>query len=166
MRVFLALVMLLFSFDAHSHDLKQLPPIDQAGVTHDQVFSWLPLAVTEAMSFSFNDFEGRLKKASRHFTDDGYQSFRKALDRSRILEMVEVNKQVVRMVSASAPILIKEGVVQGVYEWTIEMPVVVTYFAGDKQRSDRLRLVLVVKRSNESQNEMGFGIRQWVAYKR
>ncbi len=125
--------------------------------------SWVAQATTEVMTFGFHDYRRRLQEASRNFTKVGWGSFTAALEKSRIIEMVEANLQVVTAAPRSAPILVSEGLVAGRYQWIVEMPLTVTYLAGNKTRTDNFLVRLVVVRVPKLESPNGVGIEQWIA---
>lgn len=127
------------------------------------LMSWSAQAATEVMTFGFNDYKRRLQQASRNFTRLGWVSFTSALEKSRIIEMVEANGQVVSAAPASAPILISEGVVNGRYQWMVQVPLVVTYQAGSSVRDDKMLVTLLLVRVPKLESPNGVGIEQWIA---
>jgi intracellular multiplication protein IcmL len=127
------------------------------------LMSWSAQAATEVMTFGFNDYKRRLQQASRSFTRLGWVSFTAALEKSRIIEMVEANQQVVSAAPASAPILISEGVVNGRYQWQVQVPLVVTYQAGSSVRDDRMMVTMLIVRVPKLESPNGVGIEQWIA---
>lgn len=127
------------------------------------LMSWSAQAATEVMTFGFNDYKRRLQQASRNFTRLGWVSFTSALEKSRIIEMVEANGQVVSAAPSSAPILIEEGVVNGRYQWKVQVPLVVTYQAGSTVRDDKMLVTMLLVRVPKLESPNGVGIEQWIA---
>src|SRR5690606_14723099 len=105
----------------------------------------------------------RLQEASRNFTRRGWESFTQALQRSRIIEMVETNQQVVTSAPAGAPVLESEGLVNDRYQWLVRLPLIVTYQSGARTKSDNLMVSVVVVRVPRLESPNGVGIEQWVA---
>jgi intracellular multiplication protein IcmL len=130
------------------------------------LMSWVAQATTEVMTFGFNDYRRRLQEASRNFTRQGWESFTEALQKSRIIETVETNQQVVTAAPQGAPILQSEGVVAGRYQWIIQIPMVLSYQSGSKTRSDSLLVTVVVVRLPRLESPNGIGIEQWIAVPR
>ena len=130
------------------------------------LMSWVAQASTEVMTFGFNDYRRRLQESSRNFTRRGWESFTQALQKSRIIEMVEANQQVVTAAPAGAPILESEGVVAGRYQWIIQLPLVLTYQSGSRTKSDTLLVTVVVVRVPRLESSNGVGIEQWIAVPR
>src|SRR5262249_11842733 len=133
---------------ATTEDGRLIPMValSEPNLSTPALMSWVAQAATEVMTFGFNDYRRRLQESSRNFTHEGWQSFTDALQHSRIIEMVEQNQQVVTAAPEGAPILQSEGVVQGRYQWIVQIPLVLTYQAGSKTRSDSLLVTLVVVR--------------------
>ena len=108
-------------------------------------------------------YRRRLQEASRNFTRRGWESFTKALQQSRIIEMVEVNQQVVTAAPRGAPIISSEAVVQGRYQWIVELPMILTYQSGSLTRSDNVMVTIVIVRVSRLESPNGVGIEQWIA---
>jgi intracellular multiplication protein IcmL len=140
-----------------------LSPKDEPGVSKPELLNWASLAVADTMTFGFNDYHSRLQNSSRYFSSKGWESFTQALERSRIIEMVEANQQVVTTTAQGAPVVLSEGVKEGIYGWEVEVPVVITYQAGARTRTDRLLVRLNIKRSSLLENDKGLAIEQWIA---
>jgi intracellular multiplication protein IcmL len=137
--------------------------LNEPNLSTPALMSWSAQAATEVMTFGFNDYRRRLQEASRNFTRTGWASFTGALDKSRILEMVQQNQQVVTAAPRSAPVLISEGMSNGRYQWQIEIPMVITYQAGSQTRADNLIVTLLIVRVSKLESPNGVGIEQWVA---
>lgn len=137
--------------------------LNEPNLSTPALMSWTAQSATEVMTFGFHDYRRRLQESSRNFTRTGWASFTNALEKARIIEMVEANQQVVTAAPRSAPILVSEGLVNGRYQWQIEMPIVVTYQAGSQTRADALLLTLLVVRVPKLESPNGVGIERWVA---
>ena len=143
--------------------LVPMVPLSEPNLSVPALMSWSAQAATEVMTFGFNDYKRRLQQASRNFTRLGWVSFTSALEKSRIIEMVEANGQVVSAAPASAPILISEGPVNGRYQWQVQVPLVVTYQAGSSVRDDKMLVTLLLVRVPKLESPNGVGIEQWIA---
>ncbi|MBI4031528.1 MAG: type IVB secretion system apparatus protein IcmL/DotI [Proteobacteria bacterium] len=140
--------------------------LSEPNLSTPALMSWVAQAATEVMTFGFNDYRRRLQESSRNFTPKGWESFTQALQRSRIIEMVETNQQVVTAAPQGAPVLESEGIVQGRYQWVVQLPMILTYQSGSKTRADNLLVTLVVVRVSRLESASGVGIEQWIAVPR
>lgn len=143
--------------------IMRLVPLDQPNMTTPALMSWVAQAATDVMTFGFHDYQRRLQDASQHFTRHGWESFTSALAKSRIIEGVEQAQQVVTAAPRSAPVLTQEGVINGRYRWVVELPLMVTYRAGNQNRTDNLNVQIAVERMPSLENPVGVGIEQWIA---
>lgn len=150
---------------ATTEDGRLIPMIglNEPNLSTPALMSWVAQAATEVMTFGFNDYRRRLQEASRNFTRRGWESFTTALQRSRIIEMVEAKQQVVTAVPQGAPILESEGQVAGRYQWVVQIPLVVTYQSGAKSQNNNLLITVVVVRVPRLETPNGIGIEQWIA---
>lgn len=143
--------------------LVPMVPLSDPNLSTPALMSWVAQSATEVMTFGFNDYKRRLQESSRNFTARGWESFTAALQRSRIIEMMETNQQVLTAAPQGAPILQSEGLVNGRYQWVVQIPMILSYQAGSKSRSDRLMVTLVIVRIPRLESSSGVGIEQWIA---
>lgn len=153
---------------ATTEDGRLIPmvPLNQPNLSTPALMSWVAQSATEVMTFGFNDYRRRLQESSRNFTRRGWESFTQALERSRIIEGVEANQQVITAVPSGAPILQSEGLVAGRYQWVIQIPLTLTYQAGPNRRTQNMLVTVVVVRVPRLESANGVGIDQWLAVPR
>jgi intracellular multiplication protein IcmL len=143
--------------------LVPMVPLNEPNLSTPALMSWVAQASTEVMTFGFNDYRRRLQEASRNFTRRGWESFTQALQKSRIIEMVEANQQFITAIPTGAPLLQSEGLVAGRYQWVVELPLLLTYQSGARARSVDLRVTIVIVRVPRLGSPNGVGIEQWIA---
>ena len=146
--------------------LVPMTPLNEPNLSTPALMSWVAQASTEVMTFGFNDYRRRLQEASRNFTRRGWESFTQALQKARIIEMVEANQQVVTAAPQGAPILESEALVAGRYQWIIQIPVVLTYQSVARMKSESWLVTVVVVRVPRLESPNGVGIEQWIAVPR
>ncbi len=152
-------------FFATTEDGRVIPMValSQPNLSNPALLSWVAQASTEVMTFGFNDYRRRLQEASRNFTDRGWESFTAALQSARIIESIEANSQVISAAPRGAPVIQQEGIVNGQYQWIVQIPMVLTYQSGSRTRSDNWMVTLVVVRVPRLESPNGVGIAQWIA---
>ena len=146
--------------------LVPMVPLSEPNLSTPALMSWVAQATTEVMTFGFNDYRRRLQESSRNFTKRGWESFTQALQRSRIIEMVEVNQQLITAAPRGAPVLQSEGLQAGRYQWVVEIPLVLTYRSGTKTSNTGLLVTVIVVRVPRLESPNGVGIEQWIAVAR
>ncbi|QQG36448.1 MAG: type IVB secretion system apparatus protein IcmL/DotI [Micavibrio aeruginosavorus] len=154
-----------YRYFATTEDGRLIPmaPLSEPNLSSPALMSWVAQAATEVMTFGFNDYRRRLQEASRNFTRRGWESFSSALQRSRIIETVEANQQVVTAAPTGAPVIQSEGMVKGRYQWVVQVPMSLSYQAGSKTRTDDVLVTLVIVRVPRLESPNGVGIEQWIA---
>lgn len=143
-----------------------LVPLTQPNLSTPALLSWTAQAATEVMTFSFNDYKRQLQQASRNFTKSGWQNFTAALERSGIIEKMEVGRQVLTTVPKGAPILESEGIFNGRYEWTVQIPLAQTYESGSKVENTTSLTTIRIVRVPRLENSNGIAIEQWISGRR
>lgn len=142
--------------------LIRMVPLNEPNMNDAAIVSWAARAASDVMTFGFHDYQRRLQESSLYFTRRGWQSFTEALDRSRIMEGVQKSQQVVTAAPKSAPVIVQQGLVDGIYRWVVQLPLIVTYQSGTAQQSDNLNVQLVIVRVSTLDSPSGVGIQQWV----
>ena len=142
--------------------LIRMTPLNEPNLNDSALIAWASRAAVDVMTFGFHDYQRRLQEASTYFTRRGWQSFTTALEASRIMETVEKSQQVVTATPKSAPVIIQQGLVNGVYRWIIEMPLIVTYQSGTARQSDTMNIRLTIVRVSTLDSPNGVGIQQWI----
>jgi len=150
---------------ATTEDGRLIPMVSltQPNLSNPALMSWVAQASTEVMTFGFSDYRRRLQQASRNFTQRGWESFTTALERSRIIESIEANSQVISAAPSGAPVLTYEGVVNGQYQWNVELPMVLSVESGSKKRTENWIVQIVIVRVPRLESPNGVGIAQWIA---
>lgn len=143
--------------------LIRMVALNEPNMNDAALVSWAARAGSDVMTFGFHDYQRRLQEASAYFTRRGWQSFTEALDRSRVMEGVQSAQRVVTAAPKSAPVITQQGLVDGIYRWVVELPLIVTYQSGTATQSETLTVTLVIVRVSTLDSPSGVGIQQWVA---
>lgn len=143
--------------------LVQMVPLNQANLNDAAIVSWAARSSSDIMTFGFHDYQRRLQESAQYFTRRGWQSFSEALEAAGLLEMIQERRQVVTAAPRRAPIIVQQGVVNGIYRWVVELPLIVTYQSGSSKDSQNLNVRLLVIRTPTLDSPSGVGIQQWIA---
>ena len=143
--------------------LVPMVPLNEPNLSNPALLSWVAQAATEVMTFGFHDFQNRLQESSRYFTTPGWASFSTALTNSRIIETIQQSQQVVTSAPRSAPIILQESIINDRYQWTIELPMKLTFQSGSKIDTRNWLVTIVIVRVPQLGNPNGLGIQQWIA---
>lgn len=144
--------------------LVPMEPLSQPNLSNPALLSWAAQSVSETMTFGFHDFRRRLQESSRHFTRRGWSSFVRALEESGMIEAVEGRRQVITAAPRAAPTILSEGLLNGVYTWQVELPMMITYELGQEKRSVSMNVRTMIVRVPKLESPNGVGIEQWNAF--
>lgn len=149
---------------ATTEDGRLIPMValNSPNLSRPALMSWAAQASTEVMTFGHHDYRRRLQEASRNFTNRGWASFTEALENSRLIESIEANRQVLTAAPRGAPVLQQEGMVNGRYQWIIQIPMVLAYESGSRVQNSNVLVTLVIVRVPRLESSSGVGIAQWI----
>lgn len=142
--------------------LVKMSALAEPNLSTPALLSWSAQAVAQTMTFGYHDYRKRLQESSRFFTRPGWAKFTAALEGSGIVGRVEDNNQVVTAAPTAAPKIVQEGIVNGRYEWRLEIPMNITYRSGSKVHSESPIVMLKIVRVPRLENPNGIGIEQWL----
>lgn len=133
-------------------------PVTQPIATAD-VLSWSTESALEIYNYDYLNYQYILKKIKPLFTQAGYESYLKALEDSKNLELVKTKKLFVSAVPTGEPFVSKEGMSEeGVYKWEVQMPVMVTYKSNTQLVQQQVNIAMDVVRTKLSESRAGIAI--------
>lgn len=133
-------------------------PLKQPNLTNDELLNWVTDAIVSIYSYNYLNAEQALNKSRQYFTDNGYDSFMKALKESKNLETVKSKKLIVNALAQSSATILKEGDVDGVYTWQIQLPLEVTYQGANNDFKQNMDIQVEVVRQTYTQTPKGIAI--------
>jgi hypothetical protein len=125
--------------------------------------AWAANTASDIMTFGFNDADMRFREHSRkYFTPEGWESFRKAMVASKLLESVEATQQIATAVPRAVPSALNEGLgANGKYQVSIDVPLLITFRAGSDIKPISKKVHMVIERMSTRENPSGVGISEW-----
>lgn len=137
-----------------------LAPVDQARVS-----VWANEMVVLTYTFNAENAEENLKKIAPYFTKEGWTAFVKAFSASQILETVKQNKYRVSSVAMAPPEILKQGVHNHRYVWTVFMPILVQYKNESVSHKQCLEVTLTIVYTAKKRGVRGLALEQFLAKK-
>jgi intracellular multiplication protein IcmL len=125
------------------------------------IANWAALAAGEIMTFGFNDIDTRFAESQKKFTDKGWSDFRKAMIKSGLIDDMLKAQQIVTTVPKSPPILTEEGLINGIYSWKFDIPLLITFRSGGVKTSRPVTVSLVIETISTHDHPDGVGISEW-----
>lgn len=142
----------------------QMTALDLPNMGRNALSIWVSQAVTQIMTFGFNDIDEKFTVSRYNFTADGWESFYKAMEASKIVDSIMTAQQLITTIPMSPPVLSQEGLIKGYYSWVFEMPLLITFRSGSAQRVNRKTVRVVIEKVPTSDNPNGVGISEWHLY--
>jgi intracellular multiplication protein IcmL len=127
------------------------------------LLQWANTAAIAAYTYNFVNYRQELQSASDFFTPEGWAEFTGALRTSNNLNSVIEKKLVVSAVATGAPVILDQGVINGAYTWTVQMPMLVTYQSASQVARQNIVVKMVIQRISTLNSARGIGISSFVA---
>lgn len=140
---------------------KNIPmqPLKEINVSPRSLLNWSMVAVTNAYTMDFVNYEKSLEQISDFFTKTGYAKFRQSLIASGRLQDIIDNKLIASAVVVDSPIILREGKIGNSYLWEIQLPVAITYQGASVQVYKQwLAVNLLIKKVPTTEAKKGIGI--------
>lgn len=138
-------------------------PLTQPNISQTMLLQWANTATIAAYSYNFATYKETFRKTSLYFTPDGWKAFLQALKDSNTLNAVLTKKLVVSAVATGSPVILDEGLKNGVYSWRVQMPILVTYQNATQSLQQKLVVTLLITRVPTSTSPQGVKIAEFVA---
>lgn len=144
-------------------EVLKLVPLTAPNMTNGAILSWATTSITEIMTLGFGDYKVKLPQQRFRFTPEGWDAFAKTFDKLKIGEKFQENQLVLTTVPSNTPVVVQQGPnEQHVYQWRVQMPVIMTYATNNNLTSRERAIVdLTIIRVNPQQNPAGIGIDSW-----
>lgn len=138
-------------------------PLDQPNIAQTTLLQWANTSAVSAYTYNFVNYRQALQTASANFTPDGWTAFMEALESSNNLNAVIAKKLVVSAVATGAPVILQQGIINGVYAWRIQMPMLVTYQSASQFSKQSILITMLITRVPTLNSPEGIGISQFIA---
>jgi len=137
-------------------------PLNEPNQSDSAVLQWANQAAIAAFSYNFVNYHSELQAASGFFTAEGWTQFLNALQQSNNLDAVKAKKLVVSAVATRAPIILQKGMLNGVWAWRVQMPILVTYQSASEFSQQNNVVTMLITRVPTLNAPRGIGIAQFV----
>ncbi len=139
-----------------------LYPLNEPNQSDSAVLQWANQAAIAAFTYNFVNYRSELQSSSQFFTANGWAQFLSALQQSNNLDAVKAKKLIVSSVATRAPIILQKGLLNGVYSWRVQMPVLVTYQSASEFSQQNNVVTMLITRVSTLNSPRGIGISQFV----
>ncbi len=138
-----------------------LVALTEPNLSDAAVLQWATQAAITAFTYDFVNYNEQLFSVSEFFTSEGWADFIAAIQASESVNIVQSQKLVVSAVAIKPPVITKKGIINGVYSWRIQMPLLITYRSASDVEPERNLLTMLVTRVPATESYKGIGIAQF-----
>jgi len=144
-------------------DTMPLVGLTMPNMTNRAILSWTINSVTEIMTIGFGDFESKLFRQKPRFTTDGWDGFVHEFLKQKVGEIFKHNQLVLTTVPSNTPVILSQGKnKQDVYQWEVQVPVIMTYTTNNNvTQHDRTVVTLTIVRVPPKESPEGIAIKLW-----
>lgn len=127
--------------------ISEIVPVDQPYLDDNEVLRFATSAITSAMTFDFVNYRSSMSRAAKYFDrPDGWNKFLKAMKDSGMLEYVK-ERRLISSTVANEAVIVKRGQdAKGYYNWTVEVPITVTYQTSSEKTSRNHKAIMELSR--------------------
>lgn len=105
--------------------------LDEPNVTAARVKDFAQQAAVSINSYDYANWRRLLDSAlDAYFTQAGRVNYRAALDTTKVLDEVRSKYYTVNATTPDSPHILREGIINGRYTWTVEVPLTIYYRLG------------------------------------
>lgn len=121
-------------------------------------------AAQAAFHLDFVHYRDQLAQMRQFMTKEAYEAFLVKTEESNNIDTIKKMQLVSSATLAAPPVITREGVVDGVYRWRVEAPVMIA-MAGRGGYNDNLLVTMQIRRAAVTDNPKALEIEQFVVEK-
>lgn len=125
--------------------------------------TWAAERILKAYRLDPKNYVAQAEEQRSSFTPDGFEQYKASLVTSGTIELMTKRLLVMSATPLGTPVVVKEGVEEGVYYWKVRMPVLVDFQSATAQTQRRRIVEIVIVRRHTIEAPLGIGISQFVA---
>lgn len=133
----------------------------------DEIVTWAVSSLTNAMTFTPQNFSAHLADIKQYFTQQGWYEYAAYMKESRMVEMIrDQNYSVTTIINGDAAV-INSATSGGSYHWLVSAPIIVSFSYPDAEGNPApvpggsFRATLQIGRMSEGGGEDGIAIESW-----
>lgn len=134
--------------------------MDQPTLTDNDVLNWATQVAQLVYTYDFKNYPKQIPMLQENFTPAGWTAFSSALNKSNNLNVVQHRKLVASATPTGRAVMLKEGPINGIYTWRIQIPMIATYESESRLIKQNLVVTILVTRAKTPK---GVGISHFLA---
>lgn len=152
-----------FYVDPPSGGRSEVFPLDEPNVTPSSLRKWATQAATSAYTIDFFHYKDNIEALRDYFTITGFKDYQASLDDNNTLKRIVKESLIVSAVATDAAVVLEEGIMDGIYTWKIQVPLLLNYQGASATSTTKsIAVALLVTRVPTDEAPKGIGIAQIV----
>ena len=144
--------------DAHGNQV-EATPLDEPVMSDADLVNWVARAAVAPYNFDYIHYRDTFSRNVKpYFTINGWNGVMNNLKASKNFDEVVKDSMVVEGVGRRPPSLVDSSVVDGVANWTYEVPILVSFRNTNVTREQRITAKLVVTRTSPTFHPQGIAV--------
>lgn len=136
--------------------------LSQPDMSDSAILAWANSTGVAIYTYDFKNYRDEIQKLSGFFTDSAWTQFQTALKTSNNLDAVIAKMLVVSAAVTGAPLIVKKGLLNELYSWTVQMPMTVTYRSASDSTQQNIIVTMQITRTSSVNSPTGVAISQFV----
>jgi hypothetical protein len=143
------------------HELFEMPPLNEPSLSLPLLQNWVTTFALTAHSFDFKNLNQQLLEMKKYFTDEGYREYLSVM--ADFSASIKSDLLIVSCSLLEAPAVQRSTVIDNLYEWYVQVPILIRYDSSSTYKNERRNLSLVIKRTDTIQNPYGISISMFIS---
>lgn len=133
-----------------------LPAENEPSLSQGLLQNWVSTFALASHTFDFYHFDEQMAVMEKYFTPEGYRQYVLSVQdfRDEILQ----KQMMLSCIVSEAPSIRRSTVIDNIYEWYVEVPIIIRYDSASNSRNEKRKLILVIKRYPDTENPYGVAV--------
>ncbi len=134
----------------------KLPSENEPSLSQGLLQNWVTTFALGSHTFDFYHFDEQASIMEKYFTPEGYRQYMNNIEEFR---GDVISKQMMLSCTVmEAPLIRRSTVIDSIYEWYVEVPIMIRYDSASTSRNEKRRLILIIRRYPEAENPYGVAV--------
>jgi hypothetical protein len=134
----------------------KLPPENEPSLSQGLLQNWVTTFALASHTFDFYHFDEQASVMEKYFTSEGYRQYMTNIEDFR--SDVMSRQMMMSCTVMEAPLIRRSTVIDNIYEWYVEVPIIIRYDSASTSRNEKRKLVLIVRRYPDAANPYGVAV--------
>lgn len=134
----------------------RLQPQNTPSLKAETIIAIATKGAVASYTFDFVNYKQQIGLAQYYFTASCWKNYLASI--AEVINTVKSNKLFIYAVVNGAPIIARQGVLDGVYTWEVQLPFLVTYQSAQTIEKYNFTIIMRIVAVNTNVNPIGIGI--------